>query len=307
MVKATREKNSSKEKKRGKFLPFVLICAIIVFVVLFIVTISDAKNVIPNRDAAIEQGFVADEDKLYVLLVGSDQNPAVSTTARADTIIVASIDLIENSVFLLSIPRDSYVEIKGYGEDKINHAYAFGGIELLQDAVEQLLNVPIDYYAVVDFNGFEDIIDALGGVEIDVDKRMYYHTYDALIDIEAGLQRLNGEQALQYVRYRADQLGDITRVSRQQLLLKAIMTEFSENGGVGTLAQALPAVLKAVETDMGFVDMLRLGLFARNLSGDSLNSSTLPGGFMDKNHISYWRVDHDELQQLVEEHFGGSS
>ncbi len=305
--KDSKKAKEIKKKKRGCLPLLLAACLIVAAIVIGFVWLSSPAALVPSRDDALAAGLTADSDKLYFLLVGSDKNEAVSDSSRADTIIVAAVDVVQKQVFLVSVPRDSYVPIEGYGEDKINHAYAYGGIDLLSDTVENLFGIPIDYYAVVDFSGFEDIIDALGGVEIDVDKRMYYQTYDDLIDIEAGQQRLNGEQALQYVRYRSDAMGDITRVSRQQLLLKAIFTEFSENSGISKLPQILPAVNRAVETDLPFTDMLHLAFFFRSLSGEDLSSITLSGDFMTKNGISYWQIDEEALQEVVTSHFGGGS
>jgi len=244
------------------------------------------------------------------LILGSDEREGTIGDAgdvtgfRTDTILVLTKPKSGPSS-LISIPRDSYVPIEGHGNDKINHAYAYGGIELLQQTVESLLNIPIDYYALIDFAGFEDVVDALGGVEIEVDKWMYYQPYDGLIDIEAGVQRLDGEKALQYVRFRADSLGDITRVSRQQTLMKAIVHEFVENNGYWKLPQLLPAINRAVETNLSTLDMVRLAFLAKDLDLDALESATLEGDFMLLNEISYWQVDEAALQALVATHFGG--
>jgi len=129
---------------------------------------------------------------------------------------VATIDEATKSVSLLSVPRDTRVKIPGHGWDKINHAYANGGSQLSQKAVENLLGIPIDYYVTIDFAGFYKIVDAVGGVDVDVEKRMYYEDpYDELvIDIQPGMQHMNGKTAIQYVRYR-DSEGDIGRIERQ--------------------------------------------------------------------------------------------
>lgn len=302
---STRAKAGKKKKKTGRrrLLPLLMIFLLIAALIGGWKWINYPQGIIPGRDAALAAGA----DKLYLLLVGSDRNESVSDSSRADTVMVAAIDFARENIFLISLPRDSYVEIPGYGEDKINHAYAYGGVELLEETVELLLGVPIDYYALVDFNSFEDIIDVLGGVEIDVDRRMYYRTYDALIDIEAGLQRLNGEQALQYVRYRSDALGDITRVSRQQLLLQAVFEEFTGGKGLSKLPQILPAVNQALETDLSAADMLRLAWFAGKTDSNALTTQTISGDFMSKNGISYWQIDQSELKALVENSLGGGS
>ena len=286
----------SRKTKRGGCLRTVLLL-IIILLLLFLggKWLTNASALVPERQG----DTAASSDKLYVLLAGSDKTETLETY-RTDTIIFACVDTKDGGVYLLSIPRDSYADIPGHGYDKINHAYAYGGMDLLQQSVSNLLGLPIDHYALVDFSGFEDIIDALGGVEINVDKRMYYQTYDALIDIEAGLQRLDGAKALQYVRYRSDALGDITRVSRQQTLMKAIYSEFTENSGWLKLPQIVPAISNAVETDMSYGEMLRLGAYFKKLGAESIDSSTLPGDFMTQNGVSYWRVDENALGELID-------
>lgn len=290
-----------KRKKHGCLKAVIIFVLLLALAVVGFLWLKDIKGMVPDRDTQSYPN--ASPDKLYILLAGSDKTESLEV-ARTDTIIMACVDVQKGSIYLLSIPRDSYVDIPGHGYDKINHAYAYGGLELLEDTVSNLLGLPIDHYAMVDFEGFEDIIDALGGVEIDVDKRMYYQTYDALIDIEAGLQRLDGRQALQYVRYRSDALGDITRVSRQQNLLKAVYREFTENMGWLKLPQLVPAVAKAVDTDMGYGELLRLAMFFKSMDPESVESSTLDGDFLTLNGVSYWQVDEDALSRLLTEKFG---
>ena len=302
--KSSTNKDKSK-KKRGCLRPLIIVVAVAVLLIAGFLWLKNPASLVPDRAAATAAEMTASEDKLYILLVGSDENEGILGSGRADTIIAASLDIKTKDLFFISIPRDSYVAIEGYGHDKINHAYAYGGIDLLKQTVEELLNVPIDYYVLIDFAGFEDVIDALGGVEIEVDKRMYYQTYDGLIDIEAGVQRLDGEKALQYVRFRADSLGDITRVSRQQTLMKAIVTEFVENDGYWKLPQLLPAINRAVETDLSTLDMIRLAFLAADVDLETLESATLDGDFMLLNDISYWQIDEAALQETVETHFGG--
>lgn len=298
--------NSKQNKNRRGISRLLIVLAVIVAaLVVGYLWLQSPASLVPDRTEQQASGLTVSEDKFYVLLIGSDENDGLLGSGRADTIMVASVDIRSKELFLLSIPRDSYVAIPGYGNDKINHAYAYGGVELLRQTVEDLLHIPIDYYAQIDFAGFEAVIDALGGVEIDVDKRMYYQTYDGLIDIEAGVQRLNGEKALQYVRFRSDALGDITRVSRQQNLMKAIVHEFVENNGYWKLPRLLPAISDAVRTDMSTLDMIRVALLAKDFDLAALESATLDGDFLDLNGISYWQVDEQAMQEMVATHFGG--
>ena len=275
---------------------------LLLMIAFFIFWVFGMGSVVPNQET--RPGQVVAENSLNILIVGNDENQALGLPGRADTIIVAHIDLDTPSIFFLSVPRDTLVNIQGYAQDKLNHAFTYGGIDLLRSTTEELLHIPIHYYAVTDFNGFEGIVDVLGGVDIEVDKRMYYQTYDGLIDIEAGLQHLNGEQALQYVSFRQDELGDITRVSRQQSFLKALIDECTSRGVIRKLPQLLVEIAKMVDTDMPYRYMIRLGLLLRSVEQENLSSATLPGDFATINGVSYWEGDTAAIEALIKENFG---
>jgi len=295
--KETSKQQPAQRRPWGCLIPALLVILIIIGFTWLLGTGSPA----PER--AGESGLLADGHSVNVLVVGSDANEAMGVEGRADTIMVVHLDLAAPGIYILSVPRDTLVEVEGYGFDKINHAYAYGGLDLLVPTVEQLLQVPVDYYALTDFAGFEDIVDALGGVEIDVDKRMYYQTYDGLIDIEAGLQRLNGEQALQYVRFRQDELGDITRVSRQQTFLKALAGQMVDTGVLRKLPQLLAATSEMVETDLPVRYVVQLAIKLRSLDAAGIASGTVPGDFEDIDGVSYWRPDETALGSLLNEYF----
>jgi len=261
-----------------------------------------AGSLVPDRDG--DSSLVVSGAAVNILIVGNDENRDLGLPGRADTIILAHVDLDAPAVFFLSLPRDTLVDINGHGQDKLNHAFAYGGMDLLFTTVEQLLNVPIDYYAVTDFNGFENIVDVLGGVEIEVDKRMYYQTYDGLIDIEAGLQHLDGEKALQYVRYRQDELGDITRVGRQQKFLKALIEECSKPRAILKFPHLLAEINKMVETDLPYRYMLRLGMALLRMDAAAMENATLPGDFATINGVSYWQGNASQIQDLILMNFG---
>ena len=169
--------------------------------------------------------ITADEtlnSRINVLLLGiddGDSEAAESEPKRTDAMMLASFDPEGNEVALVSMPRDTMVQIPGHkGYDKINAAYAYGGVILAKQTVANLLRVPIHYYVLVDWRAFKESIDLIGGVDLYVDKDMYYEDpyADLVIDIKHGYQHLNGELAGQYVRFRKDELGDIGRVQRQQ-------------------------------------------------------------------------------------------
>jgi len=245
------EQQSQKAKrKRLKAGPIILIVIVVALVLGYAWWNGNSNDLVPNRSNLDADTMTFSDKKFNILIVGVDHNDVIQDTGRSDAIILATIDIEKKDVFFLSIPRDSYVEIAGDGMDKINHAYSYGGLDLLIETVEQTLQVPVDYYAVTDFAGFESVVDTLGGVEINVDKRMYYQTYDGLIDIEEGSQVLDGEKALQYVRYRHDELGDITRVSRQQQFLIALFNKMMAPENYDKLPQVVPELLSTIDTDM---------------------------------------------------------
>ncbi|NLM47153.1 MAG: LCP family protein, partial [Firmicutes bacterium] len=152
-----------------------------------------------------------------VLIVGIDQRE--DEPSRADTIIILSINEANGDTALVSVPRDSRVEIPGRGLDKINHAMQFGGIALLRRTVATLLDVPLEHYLYTNFTGFASIVDAVGGVEIDVERPVPVPGGPAL---KAGPRLLNGREALAYVRFRSDAEGDFGRMRRQRQVLTAI-------------------------------------------------------------------------------------
>ncbi|MCX5973770.1 MAG: LCP family protein, partial [Coprothermobacterota bacterium] len=160
---------------------------------------TNSTSLTPTLPAIPTPAFAPGE-RLNLLFVGSDARPyeiAAGFDARADTLLFVSLDPAMPKAFVVSIPRDSLVEIPGYGLDKINAALAYGGISLLTETVAQLLHQSIQYYVALHFESFARVVDILGGVELNVETRMYYPKEG--IDLYPGLQQLNGEQSLAFV------------------------------------------------------------------------------------------------------------
>ena len=174
--------------------------------------------------------------------------------------------------------------------------------------MENLLKVPVDYYAITDFEGFKNIIDILGGVQIDVEKRMYYHTDYDDINLHKGLQTLDGKGALDYVRFRHDALGDITRTERQQKFMKAVMEKMLEPESIAKLPELLPAVMQAGQTDLtaSKIILLAKDFSSVNMSTD-VQTQTLPGSFLNMGGVSYWGVDQEKLNALMPVYFDGAA
>ncbi len=284
----------------ASFLIVILICSVGI-----IYLIKTQGSLEPSEMEAGQEEWIREKDRINILLLGTDED--FMTKSRTDTIILASLDMKQHQISFLSIPRDTRVKIPGYGENKLNAANFLGGVDLVKESISQLIKVPIDYYVLTNFNGFVDIIDTIGGVELNVEQNMKYHTYDGMIDLKKGVQRLNGDKALQYVRFRHDKLGDITRTQRQQKFLSALAKEMMQSKNIVKLPQLIPQLNKAVKTDLSISQMIALGKDLNEFASGSINSQTLPGNFMDINGASYWYVDESKAQQVVLEVFAGKS
>lgn len=244
------------------------------------------------------EGSAINKDRLNVLLLGNDARPG-ETFARADTIIVASLDFQNKRVAMLSIPRDTRVNIPGHGWHKINEALSIGQVDLLKKMIQDLIGVSVDRYALVNFEDFVKIVDTLGGVTLDVEKDMKYDTGDMVINLRQGTQHLNGEEALGYVRFRHDALGDISRTERQQKFLAAILRQSLRPSTLLKLPKLIPQIAQAVDTDLTVREMLSLSKFAAGASSVQIVSQTLPGNFMTINGGSYWYVDPKQAKEVA--------
>jgi LCP family protein required for cell wall assembly len=246
--------------------------------------------------------------RINVLLLGIDARQG-ETMARSDSIIMASIDPKSKQISLLSIPRDTRVEIPGYGWDKINSASAYGGPELTIKVVSNLIGVPLKNYVITNFSGFEDIVDVLGGVTLDVEQDMYHEdeteggAYG--IDLSEGLQRLDGDKALQYVRYRGYVQGDIDRTKHQQIFLMALAREILQPSTIPKLPKLIAEINKYVKTNMSTSEMVKTASTMKNIEEYNMVSQTLPGRNIQVGDGSYWGVDPAEAKQMVVKLFTG--
>lgn len=252
---------------------------------------------------AVERPVETLNNRVNILLLGLDDAQPDQTARRSDTIMVASLNPQDGEVNLLSLPRDTKVNIPGHkGYDKLNHAYAYGGAELARSTVAQFLRVPINYYVVIDWQAFIKVIDIIGGVDLYVEHNMNYSDpYANLnIHINQGYQHLDGEKAGQYVRFRSDELGDIGRVHRQQRFLKALAKETMQAGIILKLPALVSAINENVDTDMSAITMLKVANSLKSLNASNLHAEMLPGDFATIDGLSYWLPDKEQTKQLVE-------
>lgn len=270
---------------------------------------THTSSPVSNSSAVAQESADTTVDKrINILLLGVDDGDPDTPGAprRSDTMIVASVKLGDGKINLLSIPRDTRTVIPGRsGEDKITHAFAYGGPHLAARAVEQMLGIPIDYYVVIDWKAFIRVIDILGGVDMNVEQAMNYDDpYENLhIHLAKGYQHLDGHQAGEYVRFRHDELGDIGRVQRQQQFLKVLGNELLQAGTIFKLPALVTTIRQYVQTDMPLTTMAKLAGGLKNMQLDSMHTAMLPGDFATIDQVSYWIEDKAKTRELVDSLF----
>ena len=237
--------------------------------------------------------------KKNIVVMGCDVRK--DDVGRSDTLFVVMLDKSKKNAALLSVPRDTRVKIKGHGWDKINAAFAYGGHKLTQETVQDFLGIKLNNYVVVDFQGFKGLVDAVGGVDINVEKRMYYYDPYANfeIDLRPGKQHLDGKTAMQYVRYR-DEEGDIGRIRRQQKFMMALYQQIASKNIIAKVPGVTKQIMSMVKTDLSLKEMVELGNVMRDmLEKDGLKMSMVPGEPKYIDGISYWIPDIPKLRQQM--------
>src|SRR5918997_1578492 len=196
------------------------------------------------------------EGPLNVLVLGVDTRPdSEEMGSRTDTIMLVQVVPKSGDVKLLSVPRDLFVEVRPGDKDRINAAYNYGGVDETIEALENYSGVPIDHYATIDFEGFERVIDAMGGVRVDVGEDQFPEKWS----MSEGVQRLNGHKALIYARYRGTPGADLDRMQRQRELVGALRSDTLRWHTVKTLPQIMEVMDENVQTDLGLDGAITLG------------------------------------------------
>ncbi|MEA1940550.1 MAG: LCP family protein [Candidatus Caldatribacteriota bacterium] len=244
--------------------------------------------------------------RINILIVGCDE---IENHGRADTIAFLSVSPKTKDALILSVPRDLRVDIPGRGMDKINHAFAFGGEELLIKTVSLFLDLPVHFYAVADFNGFVEIIDELGGVEVNVEKEMHYVDKAGGVDINLypGKQLLDGEKALQYIRFRHDKLGDLGRIERQQKLALSLLKKVMHFDKIGKIPPLIEEIKSYTETNIKIQDVITLANLFKGVSEGSFKIETVQGDPVYIEGISYLQPDKEKVQKRIKSLIYGSN
>lgn len=228
----------------------------------------------------------------------------------SDTMLLLRFDPATGEMTVLSIPRDTRTYVEGVGETKINSANYYGGPASSARAISELLGgTPIDRYVRINVQGVEKLIDALGGVTVNVPKDMQYqddsqHLY---INLKQGPQHLDGDEAMQFLRFRYDEYGDVGRVQRQQMLMRSLTEQTLTPRTIGRLPQILSVIQSHVDTNLSVEELVALVGFASKLDRANTQMVMLPGDFSAPGEydLSYWLPNYQRIDEVVDQYFEG--
>ncbi len=274
-----------------------------------------------SPEEALEQQADADfmKDRVNILLVGFDQSPEredesesvyrnARNNYRSDVLILAAVDFDAGTVHLISIPRDTYTPIYGTrGRWKINAAFAKGGAAegdgflYATKTVEMLFGVPVTYYAGVSMTGLKHLVDAMGGVDYDVDVEIHLNGRT----LETGYQHLDGQQVLDYCRARKGISTDLGRNDRQQRMLLAVFDQLRKKDQLASIPAIYESVRDDVYTNLTAAQIAALASFSLKLSAGDFERTTLEGEYVSNVYnASYYVLKNKKLAELVKEEFG---
>lgn len=301
---AKKRKKMKRWKKNTLIVVGILFAGLLVYLYSFYDSLTDALEAMhqPIREKSqkrVEQITLDEKDPFTVLLLGVDQRE--NDRGRSDTMILLAVNANKKSIKMISIPRDTRTEIIGKGfEDKINHAYAFGGVEMSIDTVEHFFDVPVDYFIQVNMEGFQDIVDAVDGVTVNNDMEFTFGG----THFPKGTITLNGEDALKYARMRKeDPRGDFGRQMRQRQIIEAVIKEGASLSTLTNYGDIFKALGENVRTNLTFNEMITI---QRNYKEASKNIEQyqIDGRGTMINGIYYYVVPDEErmnLQNMLKE------
>ncbi|WP_223701290.1 LCP family protein [Sutcliffiella deserti] len=245
------------------------------------------------------------KEPISIALFGIEDYSSGGANGRTDTIIILTLNPNDKTIKMLSIPRDSYVEIAGHGTyDKINHAFAFGGADMAINTIENLLDIPIDYYSTINFEAFVQIVDELGGVTVDVPfnfsetvagtgERVYF---------AEGIDTLTGDEALAYVRMRRyDPRGDLGRIDRQKQVISAAVDAASPQKLLLEMDDILSHIGDNVTTSLKTNNMISLLRTYSGVNSSNIESVSLAGTDTRIDGVYYYEIDPVSLEEVVAE------
>ena len=275
---------------------------------------EDYKNT-DKKSEELEEEEIDSESKneILVLLMGVDtKDIKESKGSRTDTMMLVKANFDNGDIDILSIPRDTRVLVKGQ-QDKINHAHAYGGADLSIQSVRDFLNLDLDYYVKVDYKAVMEIVDAIGGVEVDVPRDMIYQDISADppldINIKKGRQVLDGKNAHDFLRWRKNNeqtsgYGDVGRIESQQMFLKELVNQTLKPKNIFKLPRLIETYYDYVETNIPLSVILKGAVSANKIDSDKVETVIVPGEDQNIAKLDYWVYNEDETKRIVEEMFG---
>ena len=279
-------------KARGCFI--VLLVFFLITVVIYIFFSGGGQEIAQNDGQEL---LYSQKGANALLFLGIDErDPDGEFRGRTDTIIIYHFGRLGRSDTLIAIPRDTRVNLEGHGYNKINAAYVFGGEEMIKNEIYKLTDIKINNVMVINFAGFEKIIDALGGVEIVVEEPLHDPLSGANFD--PGTYLMNGQQALAFARTRSTRMGDLDRVVRQQYLLSQLLKQNTNLSTIFKMGQVIPVLNTETKSDFSSWDYARLG-FQLAVSRSDLNFITIPVVPANIDGISYLIADEQEVKEFL--------
>ena len=302
MVLQMSKKNFNNRQSKTSLSTWVLICfSILLFLNTILIGVVAVKlNVVSLFfNLTTFDSF----DGSNILIFGVDDT---KTSTRADSLMLFHLDSNLDHIGMLSIPRDTYVPIEGHKSARINHAYSYGGRELLVNTAANFLEVPIHHYIKVNMKSLELLVDAIGGMSLTIEKDLKYidQAGDLIIDIKKGKQRLNGEQVVKYLRFRQDNEGDIGRINRQKKFVISLANHFIKPGNLNDIPTLMKKINEVIDTNLTVKEMVTLSsLFKQAYKKGTISKKTLPGKIklQDKKYI--WKTEPELVKATVEEIF----
>ncbi len=299
---------------RTFFISVILFTALWTGFIYKTVIIAEGENGVDYEEDSFFNRLIKDKDDITFLLMGVDSyDVKKSSGTRTDTMIVCKVNKSTGKISMLSIPRDTKAIIRGRkNEEKINHAHAYGGPDLAVKAVKDLLGIDLEYYVKVDYKIVKEFVDIIGGVEIDVPMDMKYSDPVAdpplYIDLKAGLQVLDGDKALQFLRFRkgySDQ--DLGRIRAQQQFIKATIKQTLKVENIGKIPQLIKTYYNNVETNIPLDLILKFAVNVNNYNVEDMQMATLPGEPKYIGGVSYYMPNEEEMKTLIDSMFNDNN
>lgn len=285
----------------------------IVVLLILIVLIAGSVYFLTNIDKNLDRDVFLNKDIINILLVGKEtsstvENESEDLPVHTDTMMVLKVNKKSNTAKLISIPRDTYFEyLPGSKKrhQKINAAYFLGGIDTTKEVVEDLLDINLDYYVEVDYKLVADIIDALGGIDINWEYDDYYYKDDwtvppLIIDLKRGPNHLDGNNAVSYLRTRnVYAIPDLGRINAQQEFLLSLLNKIKEPKNIFKIPEMVSLFNKEAKTDIDFKESISLAYYAyKYLDKENLSIVTIPGADLKLGGIYYYKVDEKTARQI---------